>query len=115
MNDPGRTRSISFGDRVRVRSTPETEAAGYAGLVGECQGFTTPSVTGIAVVGTPTDDYAFSVDLAGLAEQVWFAPDLLEFVDHRPGTQLRIDGVPRTWVRREDGGWDVVDDPHEAP
>lgn len=43
---------ISFGDRVRVRQTPATRAAGVAGLVGEVYGETTPSVTGIKVTGS---------------------------------------------------------------
>ena len=34
-----------FGDNVRIRVTPETEAAGVAGLRGQVYGETTPSVT----------------------------------------------------------------------
>lgn len=45
------TSNISFGDNVRVRSTLETEALGMAGHVGQVYGETTPSVTGMAVVG----------------------------------------------------------------
>jgi len=45
--------SISFGDRVRVRATPATEAAGLLGLVGDVYGETTPSVTGVQIVPRP--------------------------------------------------------------
>ena len=55
--------SVSFGDHVRhvrIVETDETRRGGWAGLVGQCDGFTTPSVTGVRVVGGPAD-LAFSV------------------------------------------------------
>jgi hypothetical protein len=39
-------------------------------------------------------------------EAYWFAPDLLEFVDHAIGTEIRIEGVSKKWVRTADGDWE---------
>lgn len=94
---------ISFGDRVRVRATPETEQSGHADLVGQVYGFTTPSVTAVTVVGGQESDQAFNVHFDDRAETVWFAPHLLEFVDHSPGTDLAIGN--KRWVRDADGSW----------
>jgi hypothetical protein len=97
--------SISFGDKVRVRPSPETEAHGLAGLCGQVYGETTPSVTGVSVIGRVTRDYALNVHFEGRAETLWFAPELLEFVDHAPGTEVRLDGVAKKWTRSASGEW----------
>ena len=96
--------SIAFGDTVRILSSPETEALGVAGKTGQVYGETTPSVTSVDVIGQVTDDFAINVSVAGIEEQYWFAPALLEFVDHSAGTEIII-GNHRA-VRREDGSWD---------
>ncbi len=95
----------SFGDRVRIRRTSETEQAGVAGLVGQVYGETTPSVTNVDVIGSPADDYAINVYFEERDEACWFAADLVEFLDHAPGTEIRLDGVDKRWIRTEDGGW----------
>jgi hypothetical protein len=94
---------ITFGDNVRVLSTPETKALGVAGFAGQVHEFTTPSVTGIAVVGRVTNDHAINVHFEGRSETLWFAPELLTFVDHSPGTEINIRGS--SFVRTSDGGW----------
>ncbi len=68
---------ISFGDNVRILSTPDTEATGLAGLVGNVHGVTTPSVIGIDVIGQITEDIAFNVFFEDRQEGFWFAPGLL--------------------------------------
>jgi len=100
-----RTSKISFGDNVRLRSTAETEALGLAGRVGQVYGETTPSITGVSVVGQLSGDYALNVHFEGRTDTLWFAPELLEFVDHAPGTEIRLAGVPRTWKRSATGAW----------
>jgi hypothetical protein len=70
-----RTSNITFGDNVRLRSTPETEALGLAGQVGQVYGETTPSVTGVTVVGQIV------------------------------GSEIRLDGVPKKWTRSASGDW----------
>lgn len=94
---------ISFGDQVRIHQTPETEALGVAGRVGQVHGYTTPSVTGVVVIGDDGGDYAIAVFLEGSAEATWFAPRLLEFVDHAPGTEIRVGD--RLAVRDSNGNW----------
>jgi len=96
---------ITFGDNVRVRHSPETEARGVAGLRGQVYGETTPSVTGVAVIGEVTHDRALNVRFEGRTETLWFAPELLEFIDHAVGTEIRFDGVPKKWVRTASGEW----------
>jgi hypothetical protein len=96
--------SISFGDTVRIISAPETIALGVAGKTGQVYGETTPSVTAVDVVGQLTEDFAINVCVSGVEEQYWFAPNLLEFVDHSAGTEIII-GNSRA-VRRADGSWE---------
>ena len=100
MSTPG------FGDNVRIRATPLTEQLGYAGLAGSVYGETTPSVSSVDVIGDASDDYALNVMLEGRDEQLWFAPQLVQFVDHAAGTTIRIGD--REMVRRDDGEWDEV-------
>jgi hypothetical protein len=104
---------ISFGDNVRVCSTPETLARGLAGRLGSVRGETTPSCTGVEVIGPLTDDFALCVHLDD-DQPLWFAPDLLELVDHAPGTAIRLEGVPMTWVRSAQGEWIEIPDAADA-
>ena len=97
--------SVSFGDNVSIRVTKETEAAGVAGLTGQIYGETTPSVMGVEVIGIPSTDFAIAVHIEERDETFWFAPELVEFLDHAPGTEIRLDGVAKRWIRTEDGGW----------
>jgi hypothetical protein len=95
----------SFGDNVRVRSTPETESLGIAGLCGSVYGVTTPSVTNVVVVGGAPEDVTLNVVIEGRPSGLWLNPTLVEFIDHAPGTEITLDGVPKRWTRTEDGGW----------
>ena len=97
--------TISFGDRVRVRVRPETEVVGMAGQIGEVRGVTTPSVTGIEVVGGSAEDCAYNVYVEELNREAWFSAACLEFVDHAFGTTITLDGVPKTWTRAATGDW----------
>jgi hypothetical protein len=97
--------NITFGDNVRLRVTPETDALGVAGQVGQVRGVTTPSVTGVTVVGPLVGDYALNVHFEGRQDALWFAPELLEFVDHAPGLEISIDGVSKKWTRSASGEW----------
>jgi hypothetical protein len=107
-------RTPGFGDNVRVRSTPATKAGGYAGLAGQVHGSTVASCGGVTVIGEPVDDVALNVYFEDRNEDAWFAPALLEFIDHAPGTEIRLEGVPKTWMRAASGEWIVIEDapPH---
>jgi hypothetical protein len=95
--------AISFGDNVRVASTPLTSSLGLAGQTGAVYGETTPSVTGVEVIGGAAADYAINVQLDGPDQSLWFASDLLEFVDHAPGTEIVIGN--KRMVRSASGEW----------
>jgi hypothetical protein len=94
---------IQFGDRVRLRHSPETEELGVAGKVGQVYGQTTPSSSGVAVVGNLAEDYAIYVDFDDDERTLWFAEELVEFVDHNAASTMTIG--PTTVVRTESGDW----------
>lgn len=94
-----------FADRVRIKRTEDTERLGLAGREGQVFGWTTPSVTGVAVIGSPAEDYAVNVHFDDLDEGFWFSDDLVEQVDHAPGTVLRLDGQTNEVVRLANGEW----------
>jgi hypothetical protein len=96
---------LSFGDNVRIRSAPETESRGIAGLRGQIYGETTPSVTGIAAIGTLQSDYAINVYFKDRKESVWLAPELVEFLDHGAGTEINLERVSKKWTRAASGEW----------
>lgn len=96
---------ITFGDLVRVRATPETKAAGIAGLEATCTGFTQPSSSQVDVFGELQDDYALSIMFEESSDQLWLDPGLLEFIDHGAGMEIGLDGVDKKWTRTADGDW----------
>jgi len=100
------TSLINFGDRVRIRLTETTETLGIAGQMAIVNGRTTPSVTGVEVIGKSSKDIAIAVTLEGQTNQLWFADEVLEFVDHGAGTTVEIAG--RKLIRDEQGDWREV-------
>ena len=92
-----------FADRVRIKRTEETERLGLAGCEGQVFGYTTPSVTDVAVVGILADDYAANVHFDELAEGFWFADHLIEQIDHAPGTTISLEGQDAECVRLKNG------------
>jgi hypothetical protein len=74
-------------------------------MAGQVYGWTTPSQTGVEVIGDLKDDYAVNVFFAELKEDRWFAPELIEFIDYAPGTQFTVGRIPKTWTRTETGEW----------
>jgi hypothetical protein len=93
-------------DTVRIVSTPETVAAGYADRLGTCFGFTTPSVTGVNVIGSLGVDRALAVDF-GEGPAVWFDPSLVAFVDVEAGTVMGIGN--KQFVLQPNGDWAEID------
>jgi hypothetical protein len=90
-------------DNVCVRSTAETVRLRLAGLSGQVFGVSTPSVTGVTVIGDTRVDKAFNVSIKGQPSDLWFSPEQLELLDHAAGTAIRI-GNTRL-VRNSDGTW----------
>lgn len=108
---------IWFGDTVRVRRAPETESAGVPGLEGQVFGDTTPSVTNVEVLGALESPYALNVYFEDRRDSSWFAPSHLAFIDHAPGAEFTLAGVPRRRTRAADGRWiqEAISDPPEDP
>lgn len=94
---------ISFGDNVQIISTELTKNLGLAKLVGQVYGETTPSQMNIEVIGDLEDDYAINVNIESREEALWFAPQLLRFIDHAPGKEITIGD--KQFVRNEIGEW----------
>lgn len=94
-------------DRVRIRSASITHSLGFAGKVGLVYGVTTPSDSGVQVVGDSGSDAAVAVRFDERAETIWFDPSLVEFVDHAPGTTVKLGN--RRLVRTERGDWIKVE------
>ena len=97
--------TIGFGDNVRIRDTPATRERSLAGLTGQVFGLTTPSITSVEVIGTLSSDIALNVHFDELKSSSWFAPELVELIDHAPGSEIRLDGVAKKWTRQSDGTW----------
>lgn len=93
----------NFGDRVRIKRTPETVSAEVADMEGDVYGFTTPSATGVPVIGDAPDDHATNVYFEALSSDRWFRPDLLEFLDHNAGAEMIVGNIKA--VRQSDGTW----------
>jgi hypothetical protein len=96
--------AFAFGDSARVRVTPLTDEAGVAGRLGTVNGITTVSL-GYAtnLLGDPVDDIAVNLRFDTPPTTAWLTPDLLEFVDHNPGTTIGVGD--KSWVRTADGDW----------
>ncbi len=92
-------------DAARVRSTPVTEATGYAGAEGIIHGVTTVSVTRVEVIGEPENDAAINVDFDGRLPAAWFQPSLIE-VTGQPAIAITV-GKGRM-ERPEGGDWREV-------
>jgi hypothetical protein len=95
-------RRAEMFDTVEIVSSPETIGAGYAGKTGICYGFTTPSVTGVQVIGDEGDDRALNVGFDN-GTSAWFHPSLIGFVDVNAG-QVAMVGDKR-FVRAPSGDW----------
>jgi hypothetical protein len=93
---------FEIGDNVKIVRSELTANLGHADRSGVFYGFTTPSVTGVAVVGEMTDDLAFVVGFDDDTE-VWFSPDLVELVDHAPGIRSTVGD--QEFVKGDDGDW----------
>ena len=102
------TADICYGDNVRIRRTPETERLGIAESIGNVYGETTPSETNVEVIGPLRSDYALNVYFDSLKKSYWFGPEMLEFVDHAPGTEVHVHGSPYKSVHQRDGSWKDV-------
>jgi hypothetical protein len=89
------------GDAVRIIPNAETIERGWAGREGTFYGFTTPSVTGIAVIGL-SGDLGFNVGFGDGVDE-WFDPSLVERLGFDPAGTMSIGD--RRFVRDAEGNW----------
>lgn len=100
----------TFGDRVRIVSAPATVDAGWADREGTCLGWTTPSVSGVEVIGLTESDFAVNVGVEmNWGVNAWFDTSLVEVIDHSPGTVIRVGD--QSLIRDADGNW-IPDPPN---
>lgn len=95
----------TFGNKVKVKSSPETETKGLAGKTGEIYGHTTPTVTGVEVIGQTNKDFALNVYFGDLKESFWFDESLIEQLDNGAGTEMTLDGIDKKWTKDSNGNW----------
>lgn len=95
----------SFGNKVKIRDSPETQEKGLAGKIGEVRGQTTPSMMDFEIIGTPKDDFAVNVYFDDLDTSYWFDAELLETIDDGQGTVITLDGVNNKWTKGQNGEW----------
>lgn len=68
----------AYPETVRIKSTDDTRRLGIAGREGKILGFTTPSVTGVTVIGPLTNDFAWGVSVDDGQPAVWLADELVD-------------------------------------
>lgn len=95
----------SFGNKVRIKHSPETQEKGLAGKIGDVYGQTTPSMVDFQIIGKPKDDFAVNVYFDDLQTSHWFDADLLETIDDGQGSVITLDGVDKKWTKGQDGQW----------
>ena len=94
-----------FGNKVKIKSSPETIEKGLAGKTGVVYGETTPSMMDFDIIGTPNEDYALNVHFEDLNEGYWFDPELIEHLDNGEGTVITLEGVDKKWTKGSGGEW----------
>lgn len=95
----------TFGNNVRIKRTPVTEAKGLADKVGEIYGQTTPSMMDFEIIGNLKEDFALNVYFEDLQESFWFAEELIEHLDNGQGTKITLNGINKKWTKVENGNW----------
>lgn len=95
----------SFGNKVKIKDSPQTREKGLAGKTGDVYGQTTPSMMDFEIIGTPKDDFAVNVYFDDLKTSYWFDADLLETIDDGQGSVITLDGVDKKWTKGQNGQW----------
>ena len=80
----------SFGNKVKVKDSPETREKGLAGKTGDVHGQTTHSMMDVEVIGTPKTDFAINVYFDDLKSSYWFDEELLETMDYGQGSVITL-------------------------
>lgn len=102
---------ISFGDTVRIRATRETRRLGIAGKTGSVYGETRAKPERDEIIGESSASFVFQVYMPDRNDMFWMVPELLEFVDHNPGMEIRLNGREKGWIRQDSGEWEALEPP----
>ncbi len=95
----------SFGNKVKIKNSADTDSKGLAGKIGDVYGQTTSSMMDFEIIGTPKEDVAVNVYFDDLKTSYWFDPDLLENIDDGQGAMITLDGVDKKWTKGQNGQW----------
>ena len=95
----------TFGNKVRIKRTPETEEKGLANKEGEIYGHTTPSMMDFEIIRTLKEDFAINVHFDDLDQSFWFTEDLIEQLDNGQGTEITLDGIDKKWTKDKNDEW----------
>ncbi len=95
----------SFGNKVKIKNTPETVSKGLADKTGQVYGHTTPTVTGVEVIGKTDKDFALNIHFDDLNESFWFDEGLIQQLDNGEGTEMTLDGIDKKWTKYSSGNW----------
>ncbi|MGY3265570.1 hypothetical protein [Lysobacter sp. HA35] len=94
---------VGFGDTVTILETADTVGAGIAGHEGEVYGFTTPSGTGVDVVGSLAEDFAINVYVESLGRDFWLDPSAVQLVSRPDVMEFGAAGKTIRVTRTADG------------
>ena len=95
----------SFGNKISLKSTRETEVRGFANHIGEIYGQTTSSMMDFEVIGEVKENIAFNIYFEESNESIWFAEHLIEEIDNGQGATISLDGIEKTWTKNSNGEW----------
>jgi hypothetical protein len=93
----------TFGNTVKIKSSPETEKSDTAEKIGEIYGETTPSVTGVDVIGNLKRDYAVNVYFKDTKTSLWFDEDLLEVINSGEDSIMTLGD--KSFIKTKSGDW----------
>ena len=93
-----------FGDRVRIRSTEPLDSSVTQIERDRCGARRPLFVSGIGVISGVADDAAINVHIG----DTWFAPDLVDLLDHRAGSVVTVAARLRCGHRTADGAREPI-------
>jgi hypothetical protein len=95
----------TFGNIVRIKSSPETDKLSLTDRTGIVLGETMPSTTGVEVIGNAENDIAINVYFEDTKESYWFSKYLIEEIESGEGIVMTLDGVDKKWTKNKNGAW----------
>ncbi len=101
----------TFGNKVKIKSSQETEEINVAGKIGEIRGHTVPSMSDVIVIGSTKDDFALNVYFNDNDTDYWFDAELIEMIDNGVGCEISLGD--KKFIKNEFGEWLPVNTQNE--